>query len=400
MKKLMMLSCVLAMSAVFVGCNKAPKVPEDTLVAVYVDIPQAAENIGDFFSSAVDQLPDSKREKAEKMLEKITSSSEDDLKALRPEWMVAVVCGDEKNSPRSAYIVKCDYEAEIPGFGDKSLKDVYADLCEGKEKVNGETVYMLQDGAITYVERKGDMYMIVCDWYGSWDERGEKMLSNLIDIYRDDKGDVSEDFDDLNKLDGDAIARVQTAKVRTLFESFGFKNNLEKFAEKSGDEDFIEDILDGENLTLDIVLSGDEVGMKFEFEAGSKELAKAIEGVFNIGAVTCRTTLDMVTFATAFSKKEAREKLPRDLYRLKTDVNLDDYDEQVKAVSKLLRDGVEVDRSGSFVTAEILIDTDDLLAEIIPVCKDEFFGVLEVASADIEESDEDGFSLIKNLILN
>ncbi len=432
MKKLMMLSCVLAMSAVFVGCNKAPKLPEDTLVAVYVDIPQAAENVGEFLSSAVDQLPESKRDKAKKMLKKIVSSGEDDFKALEADWLVLALCGDKENTLRYATVIKCNFEAEIPSFNDKSLKDFfvsqYKDRADegghcgvGKTKINSETVYVIDGDAITFVEGKGGKYVIICQWnteaaweyyrqtdeYNSWssrskkfdkgeynsklcdsDERGEKMLSNLIDIYRDGKGDVSEDFDDLNKLDADAVARVQTAKLRTLLDSCGFEDKLEEFAEKSGDEDFIGDVLDAENVTFDIMFSGSEIGSRIEMEAGSEELAKAIEGIFNISAVANRTYLDFITYAVSLSDKEAWEELPYDLRKVKKELDLDDNEDQVRAVSKLLREGMEVDRSGSFVSAETLVDTDDLLAQIVPLVKDDFVEALEEISESLEDKEE------------
>lgn len=432
MKKLMMLSCVLAMSAVFVGCNKAPKLPEDTLVAVYVDIPQAAENVGEFLSSAVDQLPESKRDKAKKMLKKIVSSGEDDFKALEADWLVLALCGDKENTLRYATVIKCNFEAEIPSFNDKSLKDFfvsqYKDRADegghcgvGKTKINSETVYVIDGDAITFVEGKGGKYVIICQWnteaaweyyrqtdeYNSWssrskkfdkgeynsklcdsDERGEKMLSNLIDIYRDGKGDVSEDFDDLNKLDADAVARVQTAKLRTLLDSCGFEDKLEEFAEKSGDEDFIGDVLDAENVTFDIMFSGSEIGSRIEMEAGSEELAKAIEGIFNISAVANRTYLDFITYAVSLSDKEAWEELPYDLRKVKKELDLDDNEDQVRAVSKLLREGMEVDRSGSFVSAETLVDTDDLLAQIVPLVKDDFVEALEKISESLEDKKE------------
>jgi hypothetical protein len=432
MKKLMMLSCVLAMSAVFVGCNKAPKLPEDTLVAVYVDIPQAAENVGEFLSSAVDQLPESKRDKAKEMLKKIVSSGEDDFKALEADWLVLALCGDKKHTPRVATVIKCNFEAEIPSFNDKSLKDFfvsqYKDRADkgghcgvGKTKINSETVYVIDGNAITFVEGKGGKYVIICQWntWAAWeyyyqtdesdswssrskkfdsdeynsklcdsDERGEKMLSNLIDIYRDDEGDVSKDFDDLNKLDGDAVARVQTAKLKTLLDAYGFKDKLEKFAEKSGDEDFIEDVLEAENATFDIMFSGNEIGYRIEVEAGSKDLAKAIEGVFNIGAVIERMSLDSIIYAVSLSDKQADEELSYKLRKLKRDLDLDDNEDQAKAVSKLLREGTEVDRSGSFVSAETLIDTDDLLAQIVPLVKDDFVEALEEISESLEDKEE------------
>ncbi len=418
MKKLMMLSLFFATAVVFVGCKKAPKVPEDTLVAVYVDIPQSVENIGEFLSAAAEQLSESKCRKANKSFEKIYSVIKKDFKAFDPEWMVAVLCGDKENSPRRAVIIKCNYEAEIPSLDDESLEERYdseykdrideGGACNvGKTKINTEKVYVIDGEAITFIDGKDGKYVIMCEWdtsaayeyyretrdrYYYWeprktfdsdeynrklcdsDERGKKMLSNLIDIYRDGEGDVSEDFDDLNKLDGNAIARVKTAKLGTLRDlenrDYGFLNCCMEFAEKSGDEKFVEDVDGAKGYICDFILSGDEVGVRLEIDAGSKELAKAFEGSmygsaisgFFFGNVFSRIpTFGDLNYLTSSIRRLEREFM-----------STEDDSSYSKSVAKLLREGTEIDRTGSSVSAERVVDTDSLLAEIMPDYKDEF----------------------------
>ncbi|MGN0877132.1 MAG: hypothetical protein ACI4TC_07685, partial [Kiritimatiellia bacterium] len=105
----------------------------------------------------------------------------------------------------------------------------------------------------------------------------------------------------------------------------------------------------------------DVLGCALTVEAGSKELAKAVEGFFNIVALCNHIGADAVAAISTYGK----------LLPLAASRELDAFgkllkEETLYELAAMIRDSVEVDRSGSTVKASCTYDTEDLVELLVP----------------------------------
>lgn len=362
MKKILTVVSALALSILFTGCS-GPKLPDDTLAAAYINLSVALDNGVDFIEAAIAELPDSAKEKAGKLLKENLDKFEDDIDEIDPKWALVMVCGSKNAEPCFGAVVRCDYEAKIAQMNNTPFKELLTIGDKEYKTINDLKVYQKGNVLLTFVD--GKYVLVVGKKYG---DASDTFLRKLIALYRDGDGETSDDFDDIDDLDGDAVARVKTAEVGTIVDLMGLRETVLEFGEKADDEDLAEDILDIGSITVDVVLGGDELGARFEFDAGSSEIAKVVEGALNVVAFANKIAVDacagMANMLGDFGVKEDAVKC------FQGDTG--------KELAEILRQSVEIDRSGSTVTCENILDTGDLMELIIPQFKDQISAFLDM----------------------
>lgn len=359
MKKLMTALAVASASLLFVGCGGKPKIPANTVAAAYVDLEDLADNALDVIDDAIDEIPNKEmRKEAREEFDKLVKEHKKDLKAVDAEWLVLTVGLDRGNAPEIAAVVKCDYNAKIPGANNLSLKECAAmsgSKVASKEKYETfrASVPVVGSAYVSFVDGK---YIVVAE--------DEAVSEKIVALYADGKGETSDDFDDLTDIGGDTVARIQTAKVETFLKVTGgekwkdVRKDIEKFFEDAGDEDLGDLLLDIGNVTLDINFSDDVLGYVLSVDAGSRKLAKVVESAFNVIAFASRVGTTVGTgVVTKFNPLLRQFGLAG---------QSETIEKAIKAIADQIRDAVDVDRSGSTATLTVEFDTDDLLEALVP----------------------------------
>lgn len=361
MKKILIILTALALSFLFVGCG-GPSLPKDTLVAAYIDLENVLENGVDFIETAIAELPDSSKEKARKLLKENLDKFEDDISEVNPQWALVMACGNASSEPCVGGVVKCDYEAKITQMNNTPFKELFTSGSPEYKTINDSKVYRSSGMLVTFVE--GEYILFVDQSQGN---TSEALMRKLIALYRDGEGEISDDFDDINKLDNDAIARIKTAEVGTIVDLLGLREKVLEFGKNADDEDLAEDLLDIGSLTVDVVIGGDELGAKIELDAGTAEIAKVVEGALNVVSFANRLAVDV-------GAGMANEL---GVFGVKKDMVKCLQGENGKELAGILRKSFEVDRSGSIISFEDVVDTEDLMKLLIPQLEDQISAILD-----------------------
>lgn len=363
MKKLMIVASMFALSVFVTGCG-GPKLPEDTIAAVYVDVELAYENGLDFIKAAIAELPDNSRDKAEEALEKNLDKFKDDISEVDAEWALFMLCGDKHRAPQFGGVIKCDCQAELEQMDKIKLREMLAMSGVEYKTINDSKVYKSGKTLYTIID---DEYVVFTQVEMGGGDRAEAFIRKLVALYRDGDGETADDFGGLDDLDDGAVARAMTAPVGTIVDLMGTRESIEDFGEKVDDEDLVEDLLDVGSLTLDLVLGDDEFGVRLEFDAGTSDFAKVVEGALNVCVFANRVGVDVGLGMSGLLKDFGIDKSVSDLFAA----------DCAKTLAGIMRDAPEVDRCGSSVTAEYVIDTGDLMEAVIPQFKDQISGFVE-----------------------
>lgn len=362
MKKMLKTLVFAAVAAVAAGCGSKPQIPENTLAAAYLDIGKAVCNLKDVAEAAIDEIPDKEmRKQAEEQFKQLVEAHMKDFLAADPDWAVLTVTGEKDSklgsavNPELALVVKCDYDKKLPSM-DMTVKQLIQNSMPGKSDTLEECEVLVSGGSMLpgmgYVAFVDGKFVILC---GS-----ETLLRKYVDLYKNGKGETSDDFDDLDDLDSDTVLRVQSASGETAAEIAGVKKMIEDFGINAKDEDLADMLLDFEQATIDVNLSDDVIGAKLSLATGDRSLAKLFEGVFNVVAFAARVGAATGRVTGKELSRQLRRVLPLPL----------DLAGAADEVADLMREAVTADRSGDVATLEIAIDTDDLLEAVVPAaCK-------------------------------
>lgn len=355
MKRLLYGLAMAVAALSLVGCGAKPKIPENTLVAGYVDLEKAISHGQDVVELVIDNMPKPYQGKVQEGYDEAMKAFKENVAPYNLKW-AAWTLGKGKHGFERTLVIRCDYLEKgkdgksmiawaEDGLGAKTRTRFGADVLEGRFPEFGK-------GMAAFVD---EQYVILAD--------DEDTLEKMIRLYRGEGGETSKAFDDLADLGSDTVARIQTADAKSIVEIFDLRHEIEVLAQNCDDDDLADDILDIGNVTLDINFSDDVLGAELTVEAGSKDLAKAVEGVFNILALGNRLGADAVAAVGSFGKFVS-PKISRDF-----DVDgLRDMlkEDTLKELAALVRDGMKVSRSGSTVKVAVEYDTEDLAELIVP----------------------------------
>lgn len=345
-KRVLGVLAVAVMAASLTGCSDKPKIPANTVVAGYVNLESGVDNLKDIAEIVIDALPAEMAKEARSNYEALLKDYEDYLEPCDFKWAAATVVMDGlMRDPEVAVAVRCDYTAKTKEG--KSLVDVAEMAAFNKQNEHGITIYhILEIGAfVAFVDEE---YIILSP--------DAETTVKMVKLY-DGDGDTSDAFDELTDIEGDTVARIQTADMATIAELLAIREDIEKFGKNCDDEELAEYILDIGQTTLDIELSEDVVGATLKVEAGSKYFAKVVEGAFNIVEFANRLGVDVAVAMNPMVKQFGG------LFGLsRRELNSLNFD---TSAGRMLREGMEVDRSGSTVTLSFELDTEEVVEKVV-----------------------------------
>lgn len=335
---------VFTAALMLAGCGSDVKLPDNTVAAAYIDLDKAIGNAKDIAEIVIDNLPDDRRKMAEKEFEEALKTYDENFKCWDLEWAAVAACM-EKGDSVGAIVVKCDYEAK--GKMGASLKDMLVADAKGVGAVSGETVYSAS------VPELGGCFVSFVDGDYVIAAQKQPLLERFVKLYKDGDGETSDSFGDLTDIGGDTIARVQTADVGAMVDMVGVRPLIEKFGEECGDEELAEMLLDIGNVTLDINASDDILGGVLTVDAGSSDLADVLESALTIVKFGARLGSAAVAMGGDV------------LSGLSPAVGSGASGMDFKEFADLMREAVEIDRSGGEVSVEVEFDTDDAVESLV-----------------------------------
>lgn len=346
--------CALVVAAMtLTGCGDKPKIPENTLAAVYVDLDNLIDNGIEVAKMAIDEMPDDKAEEAQKGLDEAVKTYKKQFKQCKFQWAVftAGVTDGNISRPELAFVIRCDYDKEAE------------DGSTFRKLFEENLMHNISWGETEFVEGK---YVITANT--------SDVMDKMIALYRDGKGETSDAFDDLADLDGDTVARAQIAGLKTWVDVFDGEEEIKRIGKDCDDEDLIDDLMDGGPIMLDFKLSEDVFGTELAVDAGSKDLAKALEGVGNILKFSSRVGVDLgcTTVARTLVEPIRRSRMAagRELEDGAAALGKMMEDEGVRELVKQVREASSCERSGAKVRFKCEYDTEDFLEQLIPIaCK-------------------------------
>jgi len=359
MKKILVASALVAASVLFVGCGGKPKIPANTVAAAYLDLDKVVWNVADVVETVIDELPKDMRKEAEAEYEKFLDEHKKDIKAIDAEWAcVTAVANPDATDVNIALVVKCDCKEKIPSAG-MSLEELAAAALQKVDTINGCDVYAYADRDLRKIADVDGLLVafvdgkyIVCTEVDGGEDASKAFAGRMIDLYKNGKGETSGDFGDLADLEDDTVLRIQTAEAETVVGIYDVKDEIEKLGKEIDDEDLADMILDFEGITCDINLGDEVLGFAVKVDAGSRELAKAVESAFNL-----------FKFANRVSSSVAPAAVDAFVSEMPFLNGVDG--KTIKAIGKYARKAVEVDRSGSTAVMTVEFDTEDLIEDVV-----------------------------------
>ena len=365
--KMFKLACLLLLALAVAGCGKKVSVPEKTIIAAYIDIEKAYLNGKSCAQTIIDALPSAEREKAKKKFDKDMQKIEKAVEELSAEWAVVTFGGNLKKLTRSsigdaeedfAVAVKVDADKDAVK---KVLKDVFDMKDVEADRKNGHVVFECKNAKDVRVGLIDDQYLIFSP--------GEDAFDDMFDLYAG-KGKASDEFDDLARISGDTVCRIQTAPVSRLLERFELTREIEKFGEAAEDEELVNMVLNMGSISLDVNID-DEVGLALHVACDSSSDAKVIENLMRSFATFARVGCDIVAYLA-----ENPDQIDRPLSRKKKNELVGAKDLVIN-----LAKNIKADRSWSVATLSFTLKT-EIIADFIR----------KTSSESKRDDDDDKFS--------
>lgn len=348
------------------GCGNGPKAPEGTVAAAYIDLGKTLDNAEDVIDAVLDELPSSMKETRDEIRTQIkegrkaAKDSGFDLAGLN--WAMWTVAFDESARQHIGLAVSVD--PDMIGAINNSLAMFGAKDVE--EKISGETVREITVPVCgryyVCVLKDGIILMAEPERINSWErEEGSsrKETDGIALLVKTYKGEakVASGFGDIDDLSGNTIARVLAPAIGDSVKARIGKNadEVKKMLEDTtGDEDLFDSITGLGDIFLDINVDDDNFGIALSVDTDSRSDAKILESWFEaLTAGDARFLLDGAL--VLLSDGPMRRDFRRNPALKKAFVE----------VRKLFDGAFEVDRSGSTVTLEIELDTDDVIETVV-----------------------------------
>lgn len=393
-----------------------PKVPEDTVLAVYVDCGRAASSFESISREVVNRLPENRREAARDKVDELIATYRDDFRCFKPEWACYTLGAsyEEKNGRKvqefqPALVVKCKCDAHNK-LGN-SLRDIIEEKwTEKPDNANEDSRYRfsrsVEETTVVGVptlqlkwkmEKREERPVRVrktrkrysweddytTEWrLSDWEVSSEHIahyvafvkgkyvivawdpdhLTKMISLYRDGKGATSKAFDDLAGIDRKTVARVQTCTVKELARIYDFEPLIKGLADDCEDKELSKAINKMGGVKLDLKATSKVLGAEMSVDAGTEDLAKALEGLCCLGRLCQRGACDAIIGGKAYAKIICETLKPYLSSRERNAVMkaLSDFDVSKDLVKKC-RESTKINRSGTRVSAEWQMDTSDAL---------------------------------------
>ena len=323
MKKLFQLTCLAALAWTLAGCgrNGDAVVPENTIVAAYVDFEKAYDDGKDLAEEIIDSLPSAERDTAKEAFKTAIKEVDKVREPLNPKWGVIAFGGN----PESEVPKQCVTFAVRIGADEDAVAKVYRKLA-----AHGEVTVEKKSGCNVYID--GDERVCLVDGKYLVGAYSEKAFDDMFDLYAG-KGKASEEFGDLSRISGDTVCRIMTAPVSSLLKRFELAKYVEKFGEDSQDKELADMILNMGAVSFDIAFAdGGEVVMRIACD--SSDHAKMVDSFFQLFAFASRLSKDALPFIAKLDTGKIADRIGNFM--------------QSDPFKKLVR-SCEVERSGNTV---------------------------------------------------
>ena len=287
MKQTLKFICLAVLALTLSGCGQKALVPENTVVATYVELERFYESGTHFARVIISELPVSSRSQAVKDLEHVLKCIDKYKDSLSPQWAVIALGGsfhDVLRAPYEHIAVAVRIDADETTAKDK-LREWVVERT-GKEDAEpltrGDTD--IYDVYSLYAGRIADDYLVFAT--------SKESFWNMFNLYTGETK-PSKEFKDLSRISGNTVARVATAPVCNLITRFNLAQKVAEFGETCNDADLADLVLNLGAATLDILADGDDFGLSLRVNCGSPSDAKTLEHVFQAAAFISRTGFDV-----------------------------------------------------------------------------------------------------------
>ncbi len=363
--KFIRFAAVAALTLVLTGCGNGPKAPQGTVAAAYIDLGKTLSNIEDVVDDVLGELPSSMKEMREEVRNQIKegkkAAKENGFALSGFNWAMWTLAFDESANQHIGLAVSVDSDMVEPL--EKLLPVLGARDLEGK--IAGETIREIavpNVGNLYCCILKGGLVLLAePERIPSWERENttRKETDGIALLVKTYKGEIkpASGFGDIDDLDGNTIARVLAPEVGDALKARigGNADEVKKMIEETtGDEDLYDSITGLGDIMFDLNLDDDDFGFALTIETDCRSDAKILESWFEaLTAGDARFLLDgaLVFLADGPMRRDFR----RDPNLKKTFVE----------VRKLFDGAFDVDRSGSTVTLEVELDTDDVIEAIV-----------------------------------
>ena len=292
MKNLSRLICLTALAVAAAGCggkkNSDAVVPENTVVAAYIDIEKAYDDGKNLVKEFIQALPSGMHDIAKKEYEKAVKKIDEIKDPLNPEWAVIAFGGNIKTLSKNPK--KCVAVAVRINADEDAVTKVLKKHAADKDAVTIER----NNGNVIFIDTKDDDRIGLVDGKYLIGASSKEAFEEMFDLYAG-KGKVSEEFDDLSRISENTICRIQTAPVSSLLDRFELTKYVEKFGEDSQDEELSNMIRNMGPISLDIALAdGGELVLRVECD--SSDDAEIVESAFQLPAFAGRALSDGIRY--------------------------------------------------------------------------------------------------------
>ena len=305
MKNLSRLICLTALAVAAAGCggkkNSDAVVPENTVVAAYIDIEKAYDDGKSLLKEIIQALPSELHDKAKKEYENAVKKIDEVKDPLNPEWAVIAFGGNIKTlskNPEKCVAVTVRINADEDAVT-KVLKKRAAD----KDAVTIER----KNGNVIFIDAKDDDRIGLVDGKYLIGASSKEAFEEMFDLYAGSDR-ASEEFDDLSRISGNTICRIQTAPVSSLLKRFELAKHVEKFGKDSQDEELSNMILNMGPISLDIALAEDGE-LVLRVECDSSDDAEIVESAFQLPAFAGRALSDGIRYVAKNKDLKGSKKL-------------------------------------------------------------------------------------------
>ncbi len=357
MKKLFSLICLAALVLAVAGCggqkNSEAVVPENTVVAAYIDIERTYDDGKSLAKEVIQALPSEMRDKAKKGYEEAIKKIDEIKDPLNPEWAVITFGGSVKTLSKDPD--KCFAFAVRINANEDAVTKVLKKHASDEDAVTIEK----KNGNVIYRDAKDDDHMGLVDGKYLIGAASKEAFEEMFDLYAGN-GRASEEFDDLSRISGDTICRIQTAPVSSLLKRFELEKYVEKFGKDSQDEELSNMILNMGPVSLDIALAeGGELVLRVE--CASSDDAEMVDCLFQLLAFANRATCD--GFLYAAEKGDSNKLMQGFTDFLKSDIVKD----IARSANKASRSGKTAEIRSGFLNAPLVLAS--FVSVAVPVVK-------------------------------
>ena len=348
--KFLKFAIVAMVAAAVSGCGSKVKVPEGTAAVAYLQADKAVETLVDSAKDVVGDLPDSLKKMGgdvDAQLKEFLKQKEENFdKYVKINWVLFGTVADEKklsSEPQPFVVVNVKikdmktFDENVKGMGETKIGEARTwKIPFPTDSLSfvpvPREVYRMFRNASLHIGLLKDSYVLVAT--------SEDQLKALVELYSGN-GKESPDFKDIAELEGDAFLKIAVKPVGVLLQNNSYlKERLTKVAAVSGDQELLEALYGVKRVVIQAGVKYGLSGAKLTVEAGTSDAAEFFESLFNVGKFFLRGYTDWALYEAVNGGVPVKD---------------------LAKYGNMIREGIEVDRSGTDVSFKTFVNVKDML---------------------------------------